>query len=120
MSEEELLKGIKQTRQSVEMCKKDHTWLYLLVFGSFALIVFLNYTFSNIYTVEKRPIYDVNSGFIGLILTVFGFTFLINAFFFRGVGGESILFYILTWIVGATICVILLYYGLPLFFSFNW
>jgi len=120
MSKEELLKGIKQTYQSVEMCKKDHRWLYLLWLGSFALLVFLNYTLPNIYTVAKRPIFDVKIEFVGLILTVFGFTFFLNAFFFRGVGGESILFYILTWIIGATICVILLYYGLPLFFGFKW
>ena len=120
MSDEELLEGIKQTHQSVEMYKKDQRWLYLLWVGSFALILFLNYMFPNIYSVEKRPIYDFKSGFIGLVLTVFGFTFFFNAFFFRGVGVESILFYIFTWIIGAIICVVLLYYGLPLFFGFKW
>lgn len=120
MSEEDIIQSIKQTKQFLEMQKKGQRWLYLLVLGSFALIVFLNYTFPNIYSVEKRLIYDVNSEFIGLILTIFGFTFLINAFFFRGIVGESIILYILTWVIGATICVILLYYGLPLFFGFKW
>jgi len=120
MSDEDLLEGIKQSHQSVEMCKKDHKWLYLLVVGSFALLVFLNYTLPNISIIEKRPIYDFKSGFIGLVLTVFGFTFFFNAFFFRGIGGESIIFYVFTWIIGAIICVVLLYYGLPLFFGFKW
>lgn len=120
MSEENFLEGIKQSYQSVEMCKKDHRWLYLLWVGSFVLIIFFNYMFPNIYTVEKRPIYDVKSGFIGLILTVFGFTFFFNAFFFKGIGVENIIFYIFTWIIGTIICVVLFYYGLPLFFGFKW
>jgi len=120
MSKEEIREGIKQTYQSVDMCKKDHKWLYLLWIGSFALLVFLNYTLPNIYTIEKKPIYDVEIGFVGLILTVFGFTFFLNAFFFRSIGGETIIFYIFTWIVGAIICVTLLYFGLPLFFGFEW
>ena len=120
MSEEDIIQSIKQTKQSLELHKKDQRWLYLVWIGSFVLLIFLNYTFPNIYSIEKRPVYDVNSGFVGLILTIFGFTFFLNAFFFRGIGKESILFYFLTWVIGATICVVLLYFGLPLLFGFKW
>jgi len=119
MSKEDVIQSINQTKQFLGIQKRDQRWLYLLIAGSFALIVFLNYTLPNVYSVEKKP-FNIKNGFIGLILTVFGFTFLINALFFRGIGGESIIFYIFTWIVGATICIILLYYGLPLFFGFKW
>lgn len=111
MSEEDIIQSINQTKQSLELQKKDQRWLYLLVVGSFALMVFLNYTFTNIYSVEKRP-YNIKSGFIGLILTFFGFTLFLNVFFFKSTGKGFILF--------AIICVILLYYGLPLLLNFKW
>lgn len=120
MSEEELLKGIKQSNQSVEMCKKDQRWLYLLVIGSFGLLVAMNYNFPNLYPIEKKPIYDANYGFLGLVLTGFGISFFFNAIFFRSIGEESIIFFIFTWLIGAVLCVFLLYYGFPLFFGFEW
>jgi len=112
MSEEDVVNSIKQTHQFLEMQKKDQRWLHILWIGSFVLIIFLNYTFPNISLVEKKPLYDVNTGFMGLILTVFGFIFFFNAFFFKSIKKESILFTI--------ICIILLYYGLPLFLGFKW
>jgi len=111
MSKEEIIQSINQIKR-LELQKKDQRWLYLLWVGSFALIIFLNYMFPNIYPVEKRPVYDLKNGFIGLILTLFGFVFFLNAFFFKKAGIQTIIFTI--------ICVILLYYGLPLFFNFKW
>lgn len=118
MSKEELSRGNEQTRQLLEIQKENQRWLYYLLIGSFGLIVFLNYMFPDVYWVEKKPMYDAKNGLIGLVLTFFGCAFLLNAMFFRSIGKETFGYYLLTWFIGVILCLVLLYYGLPLFLGF--
>jgi len=113
-TKEYLLRG----KELLSKVRKDQKWLYYSLLGSFGLIVLLNYVFPNVYWIEKNPIYDIKNGFIGLILTFFGCAFLLNALFFRSIGKETFGYYALTWFIGVVLCMVLFYFGLPLFLGF--
>ncbi|MDI6826416.1 MAG: hypothetical protein QMD36_04480 [Candidatus Aenigmarchaeota archaeon] len=108
MSEEEYSRGYKQSKELAESLKKDQKWIYYLIAGSFGLIVILNYLFPSVYWTEKRPVYNVKGGLIGLILTFFGVIILMSMLCI--VKGGSLLI----WVVLIALSIALIYFGLPL------
>jgi uncharacterized protein YacL len=112
LTEKELLYGYQQSKQLVDTQKKDQRWLYYLIAGSFGLIIILNYMFPHLYWVENRPLYDLKKGFIGLTLMFFGIIILLNILcIFNGS--------LQAWIFLIIICIVLIYFGLPLLTGFS-
>jgi uncharacterized protein YacL len=68
---------------------------------------------STCFWVENRPIYDLKKGLIGLVMMFFGIVFLFNVLcVFKG-SFQS-------WVLGIILCIILIYFGLPLLIGLSW
>ncbi len=66
----------------------------------------------NFHWIKPEPI-DIKWGFMGVILTFFGLTFFVRAFFFEGGEGWFDPYFWLS----AILSIILLYFGLPIIFG---
>jgi uncharacterized protein YacL len=112
-TKEELLEGEKQVKKLLEMSKYNQKWLYYLIIGSFGSLIILNFIIPNNYLVKIKPSYDMKNGFIGLVLVVFGAFLLTKIIMY-----EETEF--LGWFIIVILCLILLYFGLPLYLGFRW
>jgi len=112
--EEVFLKNNKKIKRSFNLnfriSFEDQRWLGFSVIGSFVLLIILNYIFP--YKPIEKTQFEMKSGFFGVALTFLGALFLLNALV---TGGEF-----LPWLIGAVLCIALLYFGLPLLFGFHW
>jgi uncharacterized protein YacL len=109
MSKEEVfLRDVKKTKRSWKIDLKinfeDQKWIYYLIFGSFVMIVLLNYTYPS---VIERPTYEIKTGFFGMILTVLGGILIYGALQYAPYG-------FLNGLIIIVIVIALLYFGLPL------
>jgi hypothetical protein len=104
-----LLHGSKQIKEFLKVQKEKQNWIYYLIIGSFVSIVILNHLFPDVYWVEPKPALSIKSGFLGVILMFFGTIFFIRAFFLGGTDWY--------WVLSIVLCVVLLYFGIPLLFG---
>jgi hypothetical protein len=113
-NEEVFSRVIKKTEKKFKLNFKinleDQKWLNYSVIGSFVLLVILN-SLIPINPIQKTQ-FEVNIGLLGLVIVFFGTMFLLNISFTRVEG--------LAWLISAILCVVLFYFGLPLFLGFNW
>jgi len=110
-TKEYFLRGNEQNKELLTRQKETQKWIYFLVIGSFALITLLNFMMPNFHWIKPEPI-DIKLGFIGVILTFFGSVFFLRAFF-KGDGS----WFDLYWWLSVILCIVLLYFGLPILFG---
>jgi hypothetical protein len=108
---ESYILGCEQNKELLSRHKENQKWLYYLIIGSFGLIILLNFLIPNFHWIKPEPI-GIKFGFMGLILTVFGSIFFFSAFFAEG--GD---WFDLHWWLRVILCIILLYFGLPMLFG---
>ncbi len=96
---------------------QDQKWIYYSIIGSFILLIVLNFFIPA--TTEAAP-YNFKEGFLGMILTFFGLFCLINFSLLEISKGQTMWSFLFTVLVSAVLAIILLYFGLPLFFGFRW
>jgi hypothetical protein len=113
-NEENFSRNVKKTEKNFKLNFKinleDQKWLNYSVIGSFVLLVILNTIISS--KPIHRTAFEINSGLLGLTFVFFGSMFLLSILL---TGRE-----VLTCLVGAVLCIILFYFGLPLFLGFYW
>lgn len=127
MSKEEVfLRNVKKSKKKKnfrinfqaiwQKISQDQKWVYYSIAGSFVLLIILNFFIPA--TTEATP-YNFKEGLLGMILTFFGLFCLINLLLLE-IGKQSTLSFVLTTLVSIILAIVLLYFGLPLFFGFKW
>ncbi len=111
MKEEVFLRDIKKKKKEWKIDLKinleDQRWIYYLVLASFVSILIMNYTYPSM--IEKST-YQINSGFLGIILTALGGIFLYSGL------QEAPLGFINGFVI-ILIAIVLFYFGIPLMFQ---
>lgn len=111
-TKEYFLRGEEQNKELLSRQKENQNWIYYIIIGSFGLITLFNFMMPGFHWIKPEPI-NIKWGFMGVILTFFGLMFFLRAFFVRGGSGWLDLY----WWLSVILCVVLLYFGLPILFG---